>query len=110
VGLRAELGPGAAPFAGDDRLALDDACIEVAEIDRRSVAHQPSQSIDGAGVVGVRMREGDADDRRAGVAGGGNECLRAATKPGVDQREAVVLSDEIGVDEPVLPSAGSRRE
>ena len=69
-------------------------------IEHLDVGELRGEGVEPADVVLVRVRERDADDRAAGLLGGGEDRLgRARVHRRVDQRQAVVLVDEERVDE-----------
>ena len=73
-----------------------------------SVGQRRRQVVEPAHVVAVGMGERDPHDRRPQSVGRGQDRPRAALADGgVDQREAVLLADQVGVDE---AEAGDARE
>ena len=87
------------PGSGDLSFASSFASrAEIEDLDARQLGGEPVEPAD---VVLVRVRERDADDRAARLAGRGEDRLRPAeAHRRVDQRQAVVLLDEEGVDDP----------
>ena len=57
------------------------------------------ERIHAADVVAVSVGEGDPHDRGAQFPRCGQDLLRAAEQRGVDQRQPVLLGDQVGVDE-----------
>ena len=63
------------------------------------VAEPLLQRVERADVVAVAVRQRDPADRSAGRGRGGDQRVGGAAERRVDEREAVVLADEVGVDE-----------
>lgn len=99
IRLRLQRRPGTSALAGDDRFACKNTNVLVAKIDRHRISERVLECVDAACVIAVAVRQSNPDDRRAGFFSCVDERLRASTEPGVDQCEAVVFSDEIGIDE-----------
>jgi len=59
-------------------------------------------------VVGVRVRQRDSHDRLLQPASGGEDGAVHATQAGVDHSQAVVLLDQVGIDDAQPGDAGDR--
>ena len=64
------------------------------------VAEFRPEGVERADVVAMTVSEGDPLDRAARCRRGADVIVGGARHPGVDEREPVLLTHEIGVDEP----------
>ena len=95
VGLRLDLRPHPLRLL---RLARVDAGIGLTDQIRNVRTERGAQLVHRPRVVDMAVGQHDPPDRH--VAGGRDDVLPTALQRGVDEREAVVLTDQIGVDEP----------
>ena len=101
VGRGGQLGPAPGELALHHLLAGVDAGVELGHQHLGGIAELTLELIHRPDVIAVSVGEGDPADRRAGRVGGGDQRLAGARHGRVDQREPVVLADEVGVDEAV---------
>src|SRR5581483_4856089 len=99
VGLRLDLGPTAGQAAVDDLLAGQDARVRLGAEELDRWAQLGPQLVDRARVIEVAVGERDPPDLGPGGAGGGDDRACAVRDQRVDEREPVVLADEVGVDQ-----------
>ena len=99
VGDGLELRPAPGELAVDDLLARVDARVELGHEDLDGVAELLAERVERADVVAVAMRERDPADRATGRLGRLDQRVGRAAGGRVDEREAVVLAHEEGVDE-----------
>src|SRR6185312_4583068 len=86
-------------LALDDRLAGEDAGIHVGHEHLNRPAQPLLQRIERADVIAVAVRQRDPPDRLARFLRGSDQRPGASAERRVDQREAVLLANEVGVDE-----------
>jgi len=99
IGRRRDGRPAAGQLAVDDLLAGEDARVELGHEHLDRVAEALLQPVDRPRVVAVAVGERDPPDRGAGVGRGGDQRVGGAAHRRVDEREPVVLADEIRVHE-----------
>ena len=75
-----------------------DARVELGHHHLHRVAEALPQRVERPDVVGVAMRQGDPSDRGSLALGCGDDRVGAAAGGRVDQREPVLLANQIGID------------
>ncbi len=99
VRRRFEVRPGARQLPLHGLLPCVDAGIELGHRDLQLAVEPAAQLVQRADMVAVPVRERDAPDRRARLRRGVEQRASTAWDGGVDEREAVVLPHEEGVNE-----------
>ena len=87
------------PGAVDDAFSGVNARVELTEQHLEDRTEPLTQMVDGPDVVAMSVRQGDPPDRPAGRTGGGDQCIGATRQRRVDERQPVILADEVSVDE-----------